>query len=206
MFGTYNLINMIVIINVLIAMMNNSYQFISDHADIGLADKISDCVRKFQVYCNWLQPCKEWKFARSKLWLTYFEDDSSPLPPPFNIVPSLEPLYDLVMYLIGWKKNLNEIPVDRNGFQRTDSLIWLMRPFKTMNHVRSSSELQSLKWLIKWYPSQEQNEKLNSSERSRNTKASFSVWFVDIFRKVFKSTSANKKAQVQGQFRSVDGN
>ena len=52
MFGTYNLINMIVIINVLIAMMNNSYQFISDHADIGLADKISDCVRKFQVYCN----------------------------------------------------------------------------------------------------------------------------------------------------------
>ena len=37
MFGTYNLINMIVIINVLIAMMNNSYQFISDHADIGLA-------------------------------------------------------------------------------------------------------------------------------------------------------------------------
>ena len=49
MFGTYNLINMIVIINVLIAMMNNSYQFISDHADI------------------------EWKFARSKLWLTYFE-------------------------------------------------------------------------------------------------------------------------------------
>ena len=44
MFGTYNLINMIVIINVLIAMMNNSYQFISDHADIGLADKISDCI------------------------------------------------------------------------------------------------------------------------------------------------------------------
>ena len=62
-----------------------------------------------------IQPLEEWKFARSKLWLTYFEDDSSPLPPPFNIVPSLEPLYDLVMYLIGWKKNLNEIPVDRNG-------------------------------------------------------------------------------------------
>ena len=98
MFGTYNLINMIVIINVLIAMMNNSYQFISDHADI------------------------EWKFARSKLWLTYFEDDSSPLPPPFNIVPSLEPLYDLVMYLIGWKKNLNEIPVDRIDVSELKSL------------------------------------------------------------------------------------
>ena len=50
MFGVYNLINVIVLINVLIAMMNNSYQFIADHADI------------------------EWKFARSKLWLTYFEE------------------------------------------------------------------------------------------------------------------------------------
>merc|ERR1712064_99592 len=52
-----------------------------------------------------------WKFARSKLWLTYFED-SSPLP-PFNIIPSFEPLYELVLYFIGWKKSLNEIPVDR---------------------------------------------------------------------------------------------
>ena len=50
MFGIYNLINVIVLVNVLIAMMNNSYQFIADHADI------------------------EWKFARSKLWLTYFEE------------------------------------------------------------------------------------------------------------------------------------
>ena len=66
-----------------------------------------------------IKPIKEWKFARSKLWLTYFEDDSSPLPPPFNIVPSLEPLYDLIMYLIGWKKNLNEIPVDRKGISRS---------------------------------------------------------------------------------------
>ena len=89
MFGTYNLINMIVIINVLIAMMNNSYQFISDHADM------------------------EWKFARSKLWLTYFED-SSPLPPPFNIVPSIEPVYDIMMYFIGCKKSLNELPIDRS--------------------------------------------------------------------------------------------
>jgi len=76
MFGIYNLINVIVLVNVLIAMMNNSYQFIADHADI------------------------EWKFARSKLWLTYFEE-SSPLPPPFNIIPTLEPIYDLFETFVG---------------------------------------------------------------------------------------------------------
>lgn len=29
----------------------------------------------------------EWKFARTKLWMSYFED-SATLPPPFNIMPS----------------------------------------------------------------------------------------------------------------------
>jgi len=29
----------------------------------------------------------EWKFARSKLWISYF-DDKCTLPPPFNIFPT----------------------------------------------------------------------------------------------------------------------
>lgn len=29
----------------------------------------------------------EWKFARSKLWMSYFEDGST-VPPPFNIIPT----------------------------------------------------------------------------------------------------------------------
>ena len=29
----------------------------------------------------------EWKFARSKLWISYFEEGAT-VPPPFNIVPS----------------------------------------------------------------------------------------------------------------------
>lgn len=29
----------------------------------------------------------EWKFARSKLWMSYFEEGDD-LPPPFNLVPS----------------------------------------------------------------------------------------------------------------------
>nr|XP_020490506.1 short transient receptor potential channel 4-like [Labrus bergylta] len=75
MFGTYNVISLVVLLNMLIAMMNNSYQNIADHADI------------------------EWKFARTKLWMSYFEEGGT-LPSPFNIIPSPKSVY----YLIGWVK------------------------------------------------------------------------------------------------------
>uniref|UniRef100_A0A672GUG2 Short transient receptor potential channel 4-like n=1 Tax=Salarias fasciatus TaxID=181472 RepID=A0A672GUG2_SALFA len=75
MFGTYNIISLVVLLNMLIAMMNNSYQHIADHAD------------------------KEWKFARTKLWMSYFEEGGT-LPSPFNIIPSPKSLY----YLFGWIK------------------------------------------------------------------------------------------------------
>ncbi|KAG7269983.1 hypothetical protein CRUP_021838, partial [Coryphaenoides rupestris] len=75
MFGTYNIISLVVLLNMLIAMMNNSYQHIADHADI------------------------EWKFARTKLWMSYFEEGGT-LPSPFNIVPSPKSAW----YLACWTK------------------------------------------------------------------------------------------------------
>ncbi|KAM4627619.1 short transient receptor potential channel 4b [Polymixia lowei] len=75
MFGTYNIISLVVLLNMLIAMMNNSYQHIADHADI------------------------EWKFARTKLWMSYFEEGGT-LPSPFNIIPSPKS----ILYLIEWIK------------------------------------------------------------------------------------------------------
>ncbi|KAF4108149.1 short transient receptor potential channel 4a isoform X2 [Onychostoma macrolepis] len=75
MFGTYNIISLVVLLNMLIAMMNNSYQHIADHADI------------------------EWKFARTKLWMSYFEEGGT-LPPPFNIIPSPKSAW----YLVRWIK------------------------------------------------------------------------------------------------------
>ncbi|OCT93079.1 hypothetical protein XELAEV_18016146mg [Xenopus laevis] len=87
MFGTYNVISLVVLLNMLIAMMNNSYQLIADHADI------------------------EWKFARTKLWMSYFEEGGT-LPTPFNIIPSPKSLW----YLIKWirkqicKKNMKRKP------------------------------------------------------------------------------------------------
>ncbi|XP_047348206.1 transient-receptor-potential-like protein isoform X2 [Vespa velutina] len=62
MFGSYSVINVIVLLNLLIAMMSNSYAVIEEHADT------------------------EWKFARTKLWMSYFEEGGT-LPPPFNIFP-----------------------------------------------------------------------------------------------------------------------
>ncbi|XP_042886477.1 transient-receptor-potential-like protein [Penaeus japonicus] len=63
MFGSYSVINIIVLLNLLIAMMSSSYSFIVEHADT------------------------EWKFARTKLWMSYFEMGNT-LPPPFNIFPT----------------------------------------------------------------------------------------------------------------------
>ncbi|XP_023311721.1 transient receptor potential-gamma protein [Anoplophora glabripennis] len=73
MFGTYSVINIVVLLNLLIAMMNHSYQLISERADT------------------------EWKFARSKLWISYFEEGGT-VPPPFNIIPTPKSLW----YIIEW--------------------------------------------------------------------------------------------------------
>ncbi|XP_015199496.1 short transient receptor potential channel 3 isoform X1 [Lepisosteus oculatus] len=63
LYGIYNVTMVVVLLNMLIAMINSSYQEIEDDADV------------------------EWKFARSKLWLSYF-DNGKTLPPPFSLVPS----------------------------------------------------------------------------------------------------------------------
>ncbi|XP_058061235.1 transient receptor potential-gamma protein [Anopheles bellator] len=75
MFGTYSVINIVVLLNLLIAMMNHSYQLISERADV------------------------EWKFARSKLWISYFEEGGT-CPPPFNIIPTPKSL----LYVFQWVK------------------------------------------------------------------------------------------------------
>ena len=42
----------------------------------------------------------EWKFARSKLWMSYFEEGAT-VPPPFNIIPSPKSIY----YILLWFKD-----------------------------------------------------------------------------------------------------
>ncbi|XP_042637309.1 short transient receptor potential channel 7 [Orycteropus afer afer] len=72
LYGVYNVTMVVVLLNMLIAMINNSYQEIEEDADV------------------------EWKFARAKLWLSYF-DEGRTLPAPFNLVPSPKSFYYFIM-------------------------------------------------------------------------------------------------------------
>uniref|UniRef100_A0A8C1Q2S6 Short transient receptor potential channel 1 n=1 Tax=Cyprinus carpio TaxID=7962 RepID=A0A8C1Q2S6_CYPCA len=75
--GTYNIVVVIVLTKLLVAMLHKSFRQIANHED------------------------KEWKFARAKLWLSYF-DDKCTLPPPFNILPCPKTVCYLVISLSKW--------------------------------------------------------------------------------------------------------
>lgn len=114
MFGTYNVISLVVLLNMLIAMMNNSYQLIAvspfqplKQLQIKFKTKpnhLSDLVRDLTDSTS--RPVSvpqdhadiEWKFARTKLWMSYF-DEGGTLPPPFNIIPSPKSVWYLLMWL-----------------------------------------------------------------------------------------------------------
>ena len=82
MYGSYSIINVVVLLNLLIAMMSDSYQLISSSRDT------------------------EWKFARSKLWINYFDDEKSIRPPPpFNLIPSLNCFFSFCFSCCKGKKD-----------------------------------------------------------------------------------------------------
>uniref|UniRef100_A0A8C4VK49 Transient receptor ion channel domain-containing protein n=1 Tax=Gopherus evgoodei TaxID=1825980 RepID=A0A8C4VK49_9SAUR len=68
LYGIFTIVMVIVLLNMLIAMITNSFQKIEDDADV------------------------EWKFARSKLYLSYFREGLT-LPVPFNIIPTPKSLF-----------------------------------------------------------------------------------------------------------------
>ncbi|XP_049268143.1 transient-receptor-potential-like protein [Rhipicephalus sanguineus] len=88
MFGSYSVINIVVLLNLLIAMMSNSYQRISERADT------------------------EWKFGRAKLILKYFQPGQT-LPPPFNLLEFIRH----ITKLIGCKgpRRKDKIYLEENG-------------------------------------------------------------------------------------------
>ncbi|XP_037124772.1 short transient receptor potential channel 6a isoform X2 [Syngnathus acus] len=98
LYGIYNVTMVIVLLNMLIAMINSSFQEIEDDADV------------------------EWKFARAKLWFSYFEEGRT-LPVPFNLVPSPKSLLGLskgvkslvLQYVRGQKEDKLETQLDKMG-------------------------------------------------------------------------------------------
>ncbi|CAH1777259.1 unnamed protein product [Owenia fusiformis] len=74
LFGMYQILVVIVVVNMLIAMMSNTLNRIEENVDM------------------------EWKFARSKLWMQYFEAQGT-LPPPMNLIPSPKSILKLIRFL-----------------------------------------------------------------------------------------------------------
>ncbi|XP_063342234.1 short transient receptor potential channel 6a [Pelmatolapia mariae] len=101
LYGVYNVTMVIVLLNMLIAMINSSFQEIEDDADV------------------------EWKFARAKLWFSYFEEGRT-LPVPFNLVPSPKSMLglatgikSLLLQLVeGHSKEKNETQLNQLGVSK----------------------------------------------------------------------------------------
>ncbi|XP_043554351.1 short transient receptor potential channel 3-like isoform X5 [Chiloscyllium plagiosum] len=87
LYGVYHVTMVIVLLNMLIAMINSSFQEIENDADV------------------------EWKFARAKLWISYFEEGRT-LAVPFNLVPSPKSFFYLLLRL---KKTLTSLLRCRKG-------------------------------------------------------------------------------------------
>ncbi|XP_070534327.1 short transient receptor potential channel 4-like isoform X2 [Ptychodera flava] len=101
LFGGYNVIAVVILLNLLIALMGTTYTNISEHADM------------------------EWKFSRSELWMDYFKHGTT-LAPPFNVIPTPKTIVRLTQYLINnlccrtcdkkvnWIKTHKETAANRN--------------------------------------------------------------------------------------------
>nr|KAG5692054.1 hypothetical protein BaRGS_021486 [Batillaria attramentaria] len=74
LYGVYVFASMIVLLNLLIAVMSNTFNEVQDERDV------------------------EWKFARTELWLTFIEP-GTPVPPPFNVIPSPRNLWNAILWL-----------------------------------------------------------------------------------------------------------
>ncbi|XP_077782899.1 short transient receptor potential channel 2-like [Podarcis muralis] len=68
LYGVFTIVMVVVLLNMLIAMITRSFQKIENDADV------------------------EWKFARSKLYLSFFREGLT-LPVPFNIIPSPKSIF-----------------------------------------------------------------------------------------------------------------
>ncbi|XP_061817729.1 short transient receptor potential channel 6a [Nerophis lumbriciformis] len=125
LYGVYNVTMVIVLLNMLIAMINSSFQEIEDDADV------------------------EWKFARAKLWFSYFEEGRT-LPVPFNLVPSPKSMLGLskgiksvaLRYMRGHKEDKDQTQLDQIGGRKSPS-------YSDSNHPSRYQKI--MKRLIKRY-------------------------------------------------------
>ncbi|KAJ8281425.1 hypothetical protein GJAV_G00067540 [Gymnothorax javanicus] len=147
LYGIYNVTMVIVLLNMLIAMINSSYQEIEDDSDL------------------------EWKFARSKLWLSYF-DTGKTLPPPYSLMPTPKSFLQCARKLSGMfrcrtprlRKDM-ELGADSaksklNLFSQSNLRIAESQSFNSIMHQPSRHQ-QIMKRLLKRYVLKAQVDKEN---------------------------------------------
>ncbi|KAF7697167.1 hypothetical protein HF521_005585 [Silurus meridionalis] len=100
LYGIFTLLIVIVLLNMFVAMITNSYQKIEDDADV------------------------EWKFARSKLYLNYFREGLT-MPVPFNIIPSPKAFFYLIRKLFCFcnYNSTPDYPPMSSGSNETDEKV-----------------------------------------------------------------------------------
>ncbi|XP_012505862.1 PREDICTED: short transient receptor potential channel 3 isoform X2 [Propithecus coquereli] len=147
LYGIYNVTMVVVLLNMLIAMINSSYQEIEDDSDV------------------------EWKFARSKLWLSYF-DDGKTLPPPFSLVPSPKSFVYFIMRIINFPKcrrrrlqkdiemGMGNSKSRLNRFTQSNSRVFESHSFNSILNQPTRYQ-QIMKRLIKRYVLKAQVDKEN---------------------------------------------
>ncbi|XP_022103605.1 short transient receptor potential channel 3-like isoform X1 [Acanthaster planci] len=141
LFSVYFVVMGLVMLNMLIAMMSNSFQEIESDQDV------------------------EWKFARSQLWLSYFERGAT-LPIPFNLIPSPKSF----VYAYKWlrrqiqncKKRKQQNESTRTTVPMNDRRNGVFNIMNQSELTRSESILEStMKGIVRRYLFKLQREKEN---------------------------------------------
>ncbi|XP_035680522.1 short transient receptor potential channel 3-like isoform X2 [Branchiostoma floridae] len=123
LFGLYNVASIIVLLNMLIAMMNKSYEHITADSDV------------------------EWKFSRAKLYMLYFGKGISVAPFPFNLVPTPSGVYKGFKWLrekCKRRRNPSSVDVRVNTNSEPPSINGTIIPIKALVRWRHQAQMNNV--------------------------------------------------------------
>ncbi|XP_059175645.1 short transient receptor potential channel 7-like, partial [Physella acuta] len=117
LYGIYVFCTTVVLLNLLIAVMSNTFQEVQDERDV------------------------EWKFARTELWLAFIEP-GTPVPPPFNILPSPRLLWKSIMWMCRRSKFRHLLPHEGKKVRYVAVQTGSMLELQDMEEEKSESSIE----------------------------------------------------------------
>lgn len=132
MYAIYNVIAIVILLNLLIGILSTTF------AQVQVSAILSIDFMHLINFTNliFLQEMKdtEWKFARTQIWVRFFTNESSTLPPPFNLVPSPKSFMKIFTWLI---QKIKKNPTAKYSFQVCDANIMIMHLLYMCNHLNT---------------------------------------------------------------------